>query len=168
LTDEDLPWSPAFNLHDESYTPHDHFHTTFDVFADSGPEHVSSATYGSPEKRSVKRQRTDHGNAPLADITSVSVNSRVGIPSLQRSKSAIFPESPSKLPEIGRLGDTSQDDFFSFHLFDEGNDSSGEVDGVDLLQGFQKIGGSTKDDALKPRALHPRPHLSNRSNTTLF
>ncbi|KAJ6096789.1 hypothetical protein N7486_007535 [Penicillium sp. IBT 16267x] len=168
LTDEDLPWSPAFNLHDESYTPHDHFHTTFDVFADSGPEHISSATYGSPEKRSVKRQRTDLGNTALADITSVSVNSRVGIPALSRSKSAIFPESPSKLPETGRLGDTSQDDFFSFHLFDEGNDSSGEVDGVDLLQGFQKIGGSTKDDALKPRALHPRPHLSNRSNTTLF
>ncbi|KAJ5953425.1 hypothetical protein N7454_000321 [Penicillium verhagenii] len=168
LTDEDLPWSPAFNLHDESYTPHDHFHTTFDVFADSGHDHVSSATYGSPEKRSVKRQRIDHGHTPLADVTSVSLNTRAGIPSLSRSKSAIFPESPSKLPEIGRLGETSQDDFFSFHLFDEGNDSSGEVDGVDLLQGFQKIGGPAKDDALKPRALHPRPQMSHRSNTTLF
>ncbi|KAJ5641566.1 hypothetical protein N7490_005566 [Penicillium lividum] len=167
LTDEDLPWSPAFNLHDESYTPHDHFHTTFDVFADSGHELVSSATFGSPEKRSVKRQRTDHGNVALTDITSTSANSRI-IPPLPRSKSAIFPESPSKLPEISRLGDTSQDDFFSFHLFDESNDSSGEVDGVDLLQGFQKIGGPTKDDALKPRALHPRPQMSHRSNTTLF
>jgi forkhead transcription factor HCM1 len=79
----------------------------------------------------------------------------------------VFPESPSKLPDIGRLGDTSQDDFFSFHLFDESNDS-GEVDGVDLLQGFQKIGGASKDDTLKPKPLHARPHLSSRSNTTLF
>lgn len=167
LADDDLPWSPAFNLQDSSYTPHDHFHTTFDVFADSHDEHVSSAAYGSPEKRSVKRPRTDSGSIALADITSVNVNSRVGIPPLSRSKSAVFPESPSKLPDIGRLGDTSQDDFFSFHLFDESNDS-GEVDGVDLLQGFQKIGGASKDDTLKPKPLHARPHLSSRSNTTLF
>ncbi|KAJ5081014.1 hypothetical protein N7456_013724 [Penicillium angulare] len=168
LADEVLPWSPAFNLHDESYTPHDHFHTSFDIFAEPSPEHMSSAAYGSPEKRSVKRQRTDSGNTALADITSVSVNSRAGVPSLARSKSAIFPESPSKLPEIGRLSDTNQDDFFSFHLFDESNDSSGEVDGIDLLQGFQKIGGPAKDDMLKPKPLHPRPGLSSRSNTTLF
>lgn len=165
LADDDLPWSPAFNLHDETFTPHDHFHTSFDVFADSSGGNVS---YGSPEKRSAKRRRTDNGNSALADITSGSVNTRIGAPSLARSKSSMFPESPSKLPDTSRLGETSQDDFFSFHLFDEGNDSSGEVDGVDLLQGFQKIGGTSKDDTLKPRALHPRPHLSSRSNTTLF
>ncbi|KAJ6127493.1 hypothetical protein N7523_003105 [Penicillium sp. IBT 18751x] len=167
LADDDLPWSPAFNLQDSSYTPQDHFHTTFDVFADSHDEHVSSAAYGSPEKRSVKRSRTDSGSTALADITSVNINSRMGMPPLSRSKSAVFPESPSKLPGIGRLGDTSQDDFFSFHLFDESNDS-GEVDGVDLLQGFQKIGGASKDDTLKPKPLHARPHLTSRSNTTLF
>ncbi|KAJ5126245.1 hypothetical protein N7526_008422 [Penicillium atrosanguineum] len=167
LADDDLPWSPAFNLQDSSYTPQDHFHTTFDVFADSHDEHVSSTAYGSPEKRSVKRSRTDSGSTALADITSVNVNSRMGMPPLSRSKSSVFPESPSKLPDIGRLGDTSQDDFFSFHLFDESNDS-GEVDGVDLLQGFQKIGGASKDDTLKPKPLHARPHLTSRSNTTLF
>ncbi|KAJ5179625.1 hypothetical protein N7492_002835 [Penicillium capsulatum] len=163
LADDDLPWSPAFNLHDETFTPQDHFHTTFDVFADS-----NGVSYGSPEKRSAKRKRTDNGNAALADITSASINSRMGAPSLTRTKSSVFPESPSKLPDASRLGDANQDDFFSFHLFDEGNDSSGEVDGVDLLQGFQKIGGTSKDETLKPRTLHPRPHLSSRSNTTLF
>lgn len=169
LMDEDLPWSPAFNLADSNYTPQqDHFHTTFDVFADSNEDHVSSAAYGSPEKRSVKRPRVDNGNSALTDITSVSVNTRMGMPSLPRSKSSVFPESPSKLPDVGRLGDKGQDDFFSFHLFDESNDSPGEVDGVDLLQGFQKIGGASKDDALKPKPLHGRPHLSNRSNTALF
>ena len=168
LADEDLPWSPAFNLHDESYTPHDHLHTTFDVFADSSAEHASSAANGSPEKRSAKRQRTDISGTILNDITSVGVNNRLGMPHLSRSKSSVFPESPSKLPEPGRLGDTSQDDFFSFHLFDESNDDPSDVDGVDLLQGFQKIGGANKDDTFKPRGLLSRPYLSNRSNSTLF
>lgn len=169
LLDEDLPWSPAFNLADSNFTPqHEAFHPAFDVFADSNDEQVSSAACGSPEKRSVKRPRIDSGNPALTDITSVSVNSRMGMPSLTRSKSSVFPESPSKLPDVGHLGDTSQDDFFSFHLFDEGNDSPNEVDGVDLLQGFQKIGGASKDDVLKPKTLNARPQLSNRSNTTLF
>lgn len=169
LLDEDLPWSPAFNLADSNFTPqHETFHATFDVFADSNDEHVSPAACGSPEKRAVKRPRIDNGNPALTDITSVSVNGRMAMPSLTRSKSSVFPESPSKLPDVGRLGDTNQDDFFSFHLFDEGHDSAGEVDGVDLLQGFQKIGGASKDDALKPKTLNTRPHLGNRSNTTLF
>ncbi|KAJ5787449.1 transcriptional regulator family: Forkhead [Penicillium paradoxum] len=150
---------------DEAYTPHDHFHTSFDVFADPGSGQVS---YGSPEKRSLKRPRNDSGNTVLSDITSVNLNSRLNMSSLSRSKSSIFPESPSKLPDTSRYGDTGQEDFFSFHLFDEGNDSPGEVDGVDLLQGFQKIGGMSKDDTLKPRALHSRPHVGHRSNTTLF
>ncbi|KAJ6146585.1 hypothetical protein N7497_008567 [Penicillium chrysogenum] len=143
--------------------PNDHFHTSFDVFADPGSAQIS---YGSPEKRSVKRPRNDGSNTVLSDITSVNINTRLGVPSLSRSKSAIFPESPSKLPDTSRFGDAGQEDFFSFHLFDEGNDSSGEVDGVDLLQGFQKIGGVSKDDTLKPRALH-RPQMG-RTNTTLF
>jgi forkhead transcription factor HCM1 len=163
LSEDALPWSPAFNLQDEAYTPNDHFHTSFDVFADPGSAQIS---YGSPEKRSVKRPRNDSGNTVLSDITSVNINTRLGVPSLSRSKSAIFPESPSKLPDTSRFGDAGQEDFFSFHLFDEGNDSSGEVDGVDLLQGFQKIGGVSKDDTLKPRALH-RPQMG-RTNTTLF
>ncbi|CAG8304154.1 unnamed protein product [Penicillium salamii] len=163
LAEDALPWSPAFNLQDESYTPHDHFNTTFDVFADPGSSHVS---YGSPEKRSAKRPRTDSSNTALTDITSVNINSRLGLPPMSRSKS-LFPESPSKVPDSHRFGDASQEDFFSFHLFDESNDSSNEVDGIDLLQGFQKIGGASKDDSLKPKTLHPRPQMG-RSSTTLF
>lgn len=163
LSEEALPWSPAFNLQDESYTPHDHFNTSFDVFADSGPGHIS---YGSPEKRTVKRPRTDGPNGALSDITSGNINSRLGAPALPRSKSAIFPESPSKLPGINRSGDSYPDDFL-FSLFDEGNDMPSEVDGIDLLQGFQKIGGASKDDSLKPKGLHPRPQMG-RSSTTLF
>ena len=53
--------------------------------AETGADHIS---YGSPEKRSVKRVRTDSGNPALTDITSVNINSRLGMPPLPRSKSA--------------------------------------------------------------------------------
>jgi forkhead transcription factor HCM1 len=171
IADDELPWSPAFTLHEEpfSLTPADAFHTTFDVFADASADAcISSAAFGSPEKRSAKRARIGSGSHALIDISNSTANSRVHMPSLTRSKSSIFPESPSKLSDGVCLGDTNQDDFFSFHLFDESNDSPTEVDGVDLLQGFQKIGGSSKDDLLKHKTLHPRPHLSNRSNSTMF
>lgn len=165
LTDEDLPWSPAFNIQDETFTPNENFHTSFDVFADSAEDNVSTPARGSPEKRSVKRARLEGGNGgnALADITSMSVNSRMNVPPLsaQKSKGLLF-DSPSKLPDPSRFIDATHDDFFSFHLFDEG---PGEVDGVDLLQGFQKIGGATKEEPPKSKA---RPNLNARSNTSLF
>ncbi|KAF9883504.1 hypothetical protein FE257_003379 [Aspergillus nanangensis] len=169
LTDEDLPWSPAFNIQDEAFTPHD-LHSSFDVFADPSTEHISTTAYGSPEKRSVRRSRTEpgalNGNV-LADITAVSVNSRVGMHSLSstKAKGLLFPQSPSKGSEPGRLIEAAHDDFFSFHLFDE---SPGEVDGVDLLQGFQKIGGASKDEHSKHKNHSLRPPLNPRSNTSLF
>lgn len=170
LTEDDQPWSPAFNILDETFTPNDSFHSSFDVFADSAPDNLSTPARGSPEKRSAKRARlqgSDSGNNALADITSVSVNSRMGVSSLssQKTKALQFPDSPSKMPDPSRFIDATHDDFFSFHLFDEG---PGEVDGVDLLQGFQKIGGASKEEPLKTKSHLTRPHLSSRSNTSLF
>ncbi|OJJ55322.1 hypothetical protein ASPSYDRAFT_159020 [Aspergillus sydowii CBS 593.65] len=170
LTEDDLPWSPAFNIQDETYTPHDNLHTSFDVFADATADHISNPAYGSPEKRSIKRSRADangSGSNVLSDITAMSANNRVGGQkslSPSKSKGILFPESPSKLPDPGRFIDTAHDDFFSFHLFD---DSPQEVDGVDLLQGFQKIGGSGKDDSSRPRPHVSRPQLQ-RSGKALF
>jgi forkhead transcription factor HCM1 len=158
LTDEDLPWSPAFKIQDELLTPNDNFHANFDVFGDV-VENTSTPAYGSPAKLSAKRGRPEAGGNVLADITSMSVNNRMGMSS-NKSKGLLFPESPSKVPDSGRFVDASNDEFFSFNLFDE---SPGEVDGVDLLQGFQKIG----DDSSRGRhAL--RPTLNPRSNTSLF
>ncbi|KAL3458032.1 fork head domain-containing protein [Aspergillus heterothallicus] len=168
LLDDDLPWSPAFNIQDETYTPNDNLHATFDVFADSAADHISTPAYGSPERRPAKRTRLDSSastNNVLADITSMGANNRIGglkSFSPSKTKSLLFPESPSKLPDSTRQVDTSHDDFFSFHLFD---DSPREVDGVDLLQGFQKIGGSGKDDASRHRPHIPRPQFQRSSNT---
>lgn len=170
LTDEDLPWSPAFNIQDEACTPNDNIHTNFDVFADTTVENISTSAYGSPEKRSAKRNRTDAGaahNSALTDITAVGANNRTGLHPLssQKAKGLLFPESPSKVPDNTRFIDATHDDFFSFHLFDE---SPGEVDGVDLLQGFQKIGGASKDGQARSKTHAARPQLNHRSNTSLF
>ncbi|GAB1200549.1 hypothetical protein APSETT444_009922 [Aspergillus pseudonomiae] len=125
LTDEDLPWSPAFNIQDETFTPNDNLHTTFDVFADTATDNISTPAFGSPGKRSAKRSRSDASGSNggvLADITAMSVNSRIGLPSFSSSsktKGLLFPDSPSKVPESGRFIDATHDDFFSFHLFDE-------------------------------------------------
>ncbi|KAI9371126.1 fork head domain-containing protein [Aspergillus egyptiacus] len=168
LVDDDLPWSPAFNLQDEAYTPNDNLSTTFDVFADPAADHISTPAYGSPERRPNKRARAEaNGSASnvLADITAMSANNRIAslkALSPTKSKALFFPESPSKLPDSGRFTDTTHDDFFSFNLFD---DSPQEVDGVDLLQGFQKIGGSGKDDASRSRSQIPRPQFQRGSNT---
>lgn len=167
LTDEDLPWSPAFNIQDETFTPNDNLDASFDVFADHTAENIPASAYGSPEKRSIKRVRNDAsgaGGSVLTDITAVNVNSRAGAQCMpaNKPKSLLFPDSPSKVSGPARFVDTSNDDFFSFHLFDE---SPGDVDGVDLLQGFQKIGGANKDEISRSK---PRPQLNHRSNTSLF
>lgn len=170
LGDEDLPWSPAFNIQDETYTPNDNYQIHFDIFEDSVANNISTPTYGSPEKYHAQRTRVDSigtpGNA-LADITAVSGNSRMNTPSMSsnKAKGLAFPESPSKLPDPGRFIDATNDDFFSFNLFDE---SPGEVDGVDLLQGFQKIGGTTRDESSTSKGHGGRPHLGHRNNTSLF
>ncbi|GCB24755.1 forkhead protein sep1 [Aspergillus awamori] len=171
LNDEDLPWSPAFNIQDETFTPSENLHTGFDVFADPVPDNISTPAYGSPEKRSAKRTRTDAGGSNgniLADITSLNSNNRLGVQPLQSStkaKSLLFPESPSKVTDSARYLDSSHEDFFSFHLFDE---SPAEIDGVDILQGFQKIGGMNKEEPSRAKSYPPRPSCSHRSNTPLF
>lgn len=165
LADDELPFSPAFKIQDEMLTPNNIFHANFDVFADV-VENTSTPAYASPEKRSVTRGKPEAGGNVLTDITSMSVNSRLGMPTLSpnKSKGLLFPESPTKVPDSGRFVDATNDDFFSFHLFDE---SPGEVDGVDLLQGFQKIGGASKDESSRGRH-PPRPTLNPRSHTSLF
>ncbi|KAL4902462.1 fork head domain-containing protein [Aspergillus multicolor] len=155
--DEDLPWSPAFNIQDEAYTPHDNLHVSFDVFADQTVDLVSNPAYGSPEKRSSRTNANGSRNV-LADITSLSANNRLKPISPNKSKRLLFPDSPSKVPESGRLVDAAHDDFFSWHLLD---DSPQEVDGVDLLQGFQKIGGGEARIGSRPVSLPPFSRGSN-------
>lgn len=166
LCSDDVPWSPAFNIEEESLIANDNFHVHFDVFADTG--NISTPTYGSPEKRSARRPLADQSNTPrnvLAEVPGMKKNRLVSQFNVYKPKSLRNRESPSKNPDPERFVNGSQEDFFEFNLF--GEDPS-DVDGVDLLQGFQKIGGSKKDEKRPPSGIGNRPRLGHKSSTSLF
>lgn len=163
LASDDLPWSPAFNIEEESLIENDNFHIHFDVFADPG--NVSTPTYGSPEKRSARRPLADRMNTSgnvLAEAPGMKNNRLASQFNVYKPKTLRNHESPSKNPDPERFINGSQEDFFSFNLF--GEDPS-DVDGVDLLQGFQKIGGSTKDEKRPTSGIGNRSRLGQKSNT---
>ncbi|PGH05972.1 hypothetical protein AJ79_06661 [Helicocarpus griseus UAMH5409] len=170
LTDDILPWSPAFNIQDDTFLSNDNLNIPFDIFAEPLPATISTPTYGSPEKRSAKRLRTDRSNPTnnmLTDITDMHGNSRLNTPTLKSSKARgpKYYESPSKRPNSPEFNDISQDDLFSFNLFSE---DTAEVDGIDLLQGFEKIGQSGKDDMSPKQLLQNHSYFGSRSNNPRF
>lgn len=141
----------------------------FDIFND-GSAFFGNVENGSPEKRSVKRMRLDraHSASILTDITnSASHKSVTSAPFLKvpgqspavnfetPSKAFDGLSSPSKLlnfqsPSKATLFDDSLanientnwilDDFCTTDFLDDPNDFSG----LDILQGFEKIGGGSQ------------------------
>lgn len=144
LTDEDLPWSPAFNIQEETFSPRDnHFQISYEMF-DTLPAPVGSPIYKSPIKRPAKRPLCSV-DAPLGDVTTSRSNSFIGASPVKstRSKSLKRYDTFPLGGEHPRI-DTSQDDLLGFQLFSE--DGNGEVDGVDLAKGFAKIGKPGNDE----------------------
>ena len=120
LADEDLPYSPAFNIQEE-FIPNENANASFDVFTDSAlEENVSTPVRGSAGKPSAKRRLISGGigDNVLTDVTSMNVNSKSKLsPFSNRAKSLLgsLPDSPSKPPDGGRFADaTIPDEFFSF------------------------------------------------------
>ncbi|KAI1920151.1 Forkhead transcription factor [Ophidiomyces ophidiicola] len=144
LGDDVLPWSPAFNIQDEVLA-HEALGTTpfFDIFSDHFGPALSTPTLGSPEKRSAKRDRL--GTNVLTDITAVSGNVRLNTPLSRLSKSKVMKYYESPCKRSNNYAENPNEDLFSFNLFSE--DALGEVDGIDLLQGFEKIGKPAKEEA---------------------
>ena len=170
LADEEPPYSPAFNIQ-EDYIPNEHMHAFLDVFgAGSALEDLPTPIHSSPEKSPPRqRQPLNTGridDKALTDITSMNVNSRMNLHSFSnKAKVPGIPDSPSKQPKAGRLADVEPDQFFSHHLFDESQD---DVDGVDLLQGFQKIGGASREGSCNAEQHKCRPNLGQRWNSSLL
>ncbi|QKX60817.1 uncharacterized protein TRUGW13939_07963 [Talaromyces rugulosus] len=161
LSNVDFPLSPNFNIHDDAATPSNSLQLHFDIFADSTADITSTPIFRSPDKRLLKSGLEDTNafvGSPLADITSNSANKRLSRGLDSTGKGLSFQDSPSKIPQSARLSDASNDDFFSFSLFDG---SPEEVDGIDLLQGFKKIGGSSKESGV-------RPTFNHRNHTSFF
>ncbi|KAI9818513.1 MAG: hypothetical protein M1827_000572 [Pycnora praestabilis] len=170
LLADDLPWSPAFHVEDEPYAFNANFHYAFDIFADSHEDILSGPTYGSPAKRSVKRPRLDRANTTGNVLgETAGTNANIPAPTLLKAsalKSPIKQRSPSKSPTFNTaILDLPQEDLFGVDLFAE---DPVDLCGVDILQGFQKIGGGSKEEPHSSRSLGARPSLGNRSSTSRF
>jgi forkhead transcription factor HCM1 len=151
---ENMPWSPNFQL-DESYLFAD-FNTEYDIFADTNLDLLTVPGTGSPEKRSIKRPRLDrpHSTSALGDISNFSLGSRsitstpklnftpTLAPSFESPSKALGLASPNKFqsPSLSISSfDLPQEDFIGAEFL---TDDLTEFSGMDILQGFQKIGAN--------------------------
>jgi hypothetical protein len=177
--DENTPWSPAFNLEDTSFAE---FSAEFDIFADNTTA-LLSGQGSSPVKRSAKRPRLDraHSTNFLSDvsnkcksITSTPMIKYVSTPTLAASafespSKLLNLESPSKFnPSSLDLSafDIPQEDFYGAEFL---TDEVTEFSGVDILQGFQKIGAGGHGNRQAPNGNNSNPRPSfGRSFTSRF
>lgn len=165
LADE-LAWSPYFKLNSAALDIYSDFATT-----------PSTPALASPLKRSAKRPSLGRASSTpdnaLQNMTTTNtrLNAKTPLKGILVKPSAKYtPKSPSKV--INALLFPETDDFFNFGVFDDGEGEEGEEDfddcGVDILQGFQKIGGVVPPPKpLSPSTKTPRPTLA-RSSTSRF
>ncbi|KAL9132401.1 MAG: hypothetical protein Q9175_006426 [Cornicularia normoerica] len=166
LFHEEASFSPAFNIVDEEDYPfNDDIDTSFNVFKDDehGCRRCSSS---SPTRRSVRRPRTDRASRTatvLADVTGTTLNSKGLLSSVQAPalESPLWQKS-SKTPLLwgSNVDDVSKEDWVGLESDDEEPD---DFSGVDILQGFQKIGGNLHMGPSAERS--SRPNLGARSHT---
>ena len=154
-------WSPAFKWPDSA--GHFVFQDAFEIFSDNTGTRPSTPGQGSPLRRSAKRSSLSKATATaLSDLTSSCTRLNAKTPSkLQMLKPALpsyLFNSPSKLPDVNPVVLIDQEDLFDFgSLSDENSDGNA---GVDILKGFQKIGGS----AIKPVTPKGSKTPANRSS----
>ncbi|MCJ1256609.1 hypothetical protein MMC24_004433 [Lignoscripta atroalba] len=170
---EDIPFSPAFNLlEDESYAFNDTLGACTNIFAENEYSIKSRRSYGSPEKRPIKRPRLDRATTTssiLADITGTSNDNKDLMPSIKAPylDSPVRQKSPGKSSFIGsNVVDLSKDDFFGLDIF--ADDDPDDFGGLDILQGLQKIGEKEKVNEPLGKKKATRPLLGTRSFTSRF
>ena len=188
VLDESIPWSPAFNLDpDEANYMLQDFSTQFDIFADASLDFLSVPGNGSPEKRSAKRPRLDRSKSAniLADISSSNLNKNLTSTPLLKFTPSLEPtaynsakglglmESPSKLLGIESPSKITspfsifeiptEEEFFGQEFLTEEITDFG---GMDIMQGFQKIGSGTQSSRSTPKT-NSRPAFG-RSLSTRF
>ena len=164
--DEEVSFSPAFNIVDEEhYLFSEDFDTSFNIFRDEDHEYCRPSL-SSSARRSVRRPRTDRANRTgtvLADVTGTILNSRGPLSNAKPpALESPLEQKSSKDPLVwgSRLDDVPKEDLFGLEYDEEEPDDFG---GVDILQGFQKIGGNQYTVASAKR--FSRPTLGARSHT---
>lgn len=166
LFNEEVSFSPAFNIvNEEHYLLNDEFETSFNIFRDDERDSRRPSS-SSPAKRSVRRPRTDRASrmaTVLADVTGTTLNSK----GLLSNANAPAYESPlgqrstkNSLVWGSNVDEVPKEDLFGLEYDDEESDDFG---GLDILQGFQKIGENHRAGPSAKRV--SRPNLGARSYT---
>ena len=167
---DEIPFSPAFKiLDDECSTFNEDFGPTFDIFVDTENVELDCSSI-SPKKSSVRRPRLERASKStniLADVTGNILSSKI----FDTDLNSPFLNSPTRQKTCklnnaldNTLNDLPKEDIFGLDLFtDEEPDDFG---GLDILQGFQKIGGNKNSLLSSKKAL--KPLLGTRSNTSCF
>ncbi|KAL6713083.1 Forkhead transcription factor [Lecanora helva] len=170
LFSDDVAFSPAFHIAQDENNFFENDYPAFNIFTDNNDESLPRPASSSPIKRSAKRLRTDRASKTsniLADVTGTSLNRRAS-PS---SSKIINLESPlqrkthhkSPLAFSTTLEDVAGEDLFGLDFLEE--EEPDDFGGLDILQGFQKIGGHQVTPLAKKAS---RPGLGSRTNTSRF
>ncbi|MCJ1470167.1 hypothetical protein MMC07_008812 [Pseudocyphellaria aurata] len=171
LLHDETPFSPAFNiLEHERSAFNDEFSSSFDIFTDNYEDGIVQYSPISIKKRSIRRHRFDRASKTsntLADVTGKNMIGKT-LPSAFTTPFSDSPtrQKPSKSPTTcnDNLFIPEKDDVFDLGFFaDEEPDDFG---GLDLLQGFQKIGGN-RNPSVSPNKTS-RPLAGVRGRTSRF
>ncbi|KAL8973196.1 MAG: hypothetical protein Q9183_000098 [Haloplaca sp. 2 TL-2023] len=168
---DDIPFSPQFEhmMGDPHFGDGNNEHTSLDLLGGTDAFVYPGPFPSSPQKASVRRSRTARlaktGNA-LGDITNTCGNRSL----LATAHKALYLESPTRPSSAksrtnGETGDAfAQEDFFSHHFLADNDENPGEGDGIDLSQGFRKIGREQCSPPKVKKATRPQP--GSRSQTS--
>ncbi|CAJ2506340.1 Uu.00g004700.m01.CDS01 [Anthostomella pinea] len=187
-----MPWSPAFNMDEETFIGGLDFRNTdidFSIYTDESIDNFHTASYGSPVKRSAKRPRLDRTQSAsaLGDTTGTSSNrALMSTPYLKAPtpRQDLGFESPSKVFEgmsspLKRYFQSpsvraqpqppiaARDEWNNFENLNEHTLFEDEVElDIDIFQGFAKISGS--ENASGPaKPPPPRPSFGRSYTSTL-
>ena len=166
-------YSPAFKIPDSiSRNP---FYDQFEVYSDFGGTNPSTPALGSPSKGSAKRPafgRAATTASTLSDLTGgdgrLNAKSPLRGPTLKPITTMSNLGSPSKGARDDAAVLPDQEDLFDFGSFADENSDEGES--VDILKGFQKIGGAAAEQATPPignKSKVPRPGWGAGNLTSL-
>lgn len=163
LFSDDVSFSPAFNIVDDERTMFGDEYPSFSIFTDSNENGCRRPASASPTKRSVRRSRTDRASKIsniLADVTGTSRDGKASMNSMASSFDSPLQQKSTKSALVfdSNFEDVAKEDLFGLdYLEDEEPDDFG---GLDILQGFQKIGGSQNVAGRSPRPPLAARHTS--------
>lgn len=167
LFSDDFSLSPAFHILDDARNMFDDDYQTFSVFTNSNESASRRPASASPVKHSLRRPWTDRANKIsnfLADVTGTNLDSKASSSSLIVPSCTSSPQQKSNKASLethDNFKDVEKEELFGLDYLDD--EDSDDFGGLDILQGFQKIGGSHNSSGHVGRS--PRPA---RSHTARF